>query len=138
MDIFVADYSRRKFSIERLTEIDDHYDPGLDGDPEQRDVSDPNGNAEIVAQEILQKQTASHGTEARKDQDGSLCRRLEEHVKQDKDQGEYDRQDVRKALASPQLEFIFARPFKGITRRQMQLPVQCLLGTTYIPTVIIG
>ena len=40
-------------------EIDDHDDAGLDGGAEERDVADPHGDAEIVAEQLLQKDAAA-------------------------------------------------------------------------------
>ena len=45
-------------SFKRFLQIDDHDDAGLDGGAEERDVADPDGDAEIVAEQVLQKDAA--------------------------------------------------------------------------------
>jgi hypothetical protein len=53
----------RNALIERLVEMHDHNDARLYRDAKQRDISDPNGDTEVIAEQSLQDQPASRGIE---------------------------------------------------------------------------
>jgi hypothetical protein len=54
--------------FERLVKINDHHDPGLDGNAEERNISHRDGNAEVVFEQPLQQQSPSRRN-GREDQD---------------------------------------------------------------------
>jgi hypothetical protein len=49
------------FAFHGFLQVDDHDDAGLDGGAEERDVTDPDGDAEIAAEQPLQKHAAGQG-----------------------------------------------------------------------------
>jgi hypothetical protein len=87
----LQDGSGGKPPVERFVQIDDHHDTRLDRDPKQRDVANPDRNAEIVAKVPLEKKAARHRVERRKDQNQRFSHGSEHHIKQHKDCEEDDR-----------------------------------------------
>jgi len=69
-----------KTLIEKFMQANYHHHARFHRDPEQGDVADPDGNAEVVAQPPLKDKTAPHSIERGKDQNGSLGCRVEDHV----------------------------------------------------------
>ena len=80
-----------KLPIERFVQIYDHHDFGLDRDTEQRDVANPDGNAEIVAKLPLEKKPSRHRIQRRKDQNQCFGHGSEHHIEQHKDRKEDNR-----------------------------------------------
>ena len=64
--------------------------------------------------------------------------RLEEHVEQDKDQPENDRQDNGQALSRAQLELVLSRPFQRVSGGQMELPIEHALRVVNVAAVVRG
>src|ERR1700733_14362811 len=123
-------------TIQSFVKIDHHDDSGLDGDSEERDVTDPDCHAEVEAHHVLKQQSAGHRIHGRKDQYDRFSRRLEKHVEQEKDQAKDDRQDKRQALSRAQLELILSRPLEGISGWQMKLPIEHALHVVDVAAVI--
>src|SRR5579859_6918987 len=119
-------------------EIDDHHDARLYRDAKQRDIPDPHGHAEVVAQQPLQDQPAGHGIERREDQDHGLSQGVEDHVQKQEDHEEHHGQNDLHPFLCPKLEFIFARPLIGVSRRQLQLLAKHLAGLVYEAAVVGG
>ena len=60
-NIFMFDgYSRGDAFVERLMEIHHHDHPSLHGNSKEGDVAHPDGDAEVVAQQILENQASGH------------------------------------------------------------------------------
>src|SRR5437870_4257090 len=96
--------------IQRLVKVHDHDHARFDGNAEERNITDPDRHAEVIAEHPLQNQSASHGVEGRKDQYGRFSNRVEDHIKQHEDHKEYDGKNDLEALLGPKLEFVLARP----------------------------
>src|SRR5579864_3223330 len=82
-----------ELSVKRFVQIDDHNDSGFDSDPKQRDVADPYSDAEVVAQIPLQQQASRHRVECRKNENQRFTNGMKNHVEQQEDREEYDRQN---------------------------------------------
>src|SRR6202021_1816855 len=54
--------------LERLMQVDNHDDAGLDGDAEERDVADPHSYAEVVPEKPLQQEATRQGVDGREDE----------------------------------------------------------------------
>ncbi len=107
--------------IQRLMQIDDHHDTGLNGNAEERDVADPNGHAEVIAKPPLQQQTAGKRIDRRKDQHQRLSHGMKDEIEQHEDDEEDDGKDQLQPFLRAQLKFVFAGPLKRIVRGQLQL-----------------
>src|SRR5437016_4021432 len=116
----------------------DHDGSSLDCNAKQRDIANPYRNAEVVAQQLLQDEAARKRVERREDKHSRLHNGMEDHVKQDKNSEEHDRQNDSQALLGPQFKFIFARPFVGVTRRQMQLLLEHVIRGSHEVAIISG
>src|SRR6266571_9112369 len=97
--------------IERLVEIHDHDDSGLDSDAKERDVADPHGHTEVVAEQFLQDQAASKRIECREDKHCRFGDGMKHHEEKHENNEKYDRQDNLQPLLGVQFEFILACPF---------------------------
>ena len=63
---------------------------------------------------------------------------MEDHVQEQEDHEEHDGQNDLQPFLGPQLEFIFARPLIGVSRRQLQLLPKQLAGLVYESAVVGG
>src|SRR5882762_9466241 len=124
--------------IECFVEVHDHNDAGLDRNAEQRDIANPHRHTEVVAQQLLQDEAAGECIERRENEHCRFRERVKHHVKQHKNNEEHDRKYDLQALLGPQFKFIFARPFVGVTRRQMELLLEHVIGGFYEVAIISG
>jgi hypothetical protein len=86
----------------------------------------------IEAHHVLKQEPARHGVHGRKDEDDRFSRRLEEHVKQDKDLDRKRSAREHQALPCAQLELVLSRPPQRVSGRQMQLPIEHALRVVNI------
>lgn len=63
MSFVIEEHTFRKAMIEGLVQTDDHDHAGFDGDPKQRDVSNPRIDAEVATEQHLEDQPSGHGVE---------------------------------------------------------------------------
>ena len=117
-------------------QIDDHHDTGLDGHPIERDVSDPDCDREVVAEQPLQDDAARHRVDNRQHHDRCLRRRVERHVQQHEDDEEHERDEDSEPLPGTDLELVLPRPQKRVSRRQLQSLRNRILGPVDVPTGI--
>src|SRR6266545_973963 len=96
--------------VECLVQVDHHDDAGLDGDAVKRDVADPDGHGEVVAEKPLENDSSRHRVDHRKHHDRGLGSGAEGHRQKKKDRGENDWQDDLQCLASVDLELVLAGP----------------------------
>ena len=82
----------------RFVQIDDHDDAGFNRDAEQRDIADPHRDAEVVAEQPLENQTAGQRIDRGENQDGGLSDRMKDHVEQQEDHEEDDGQNQLQPL----------------------------------------
>src|SRR5258708_8731681 len=132
----MRELARGDATIQSFVKIDHHDHAGLYGDSKQRDVPDPNGDAEVEAHHVLEQQTAGHCVPGRKDQHDGLSHRMEEHIEQDKDQSKNDWQDECKPLSRTQLELVFSRPLQSVAGGQTELPIKHTLRVVDVAAVV--
>src|SRR2546425_7291182 len=84
-------------------EVHDHNHACLDSDAEQRDVAHPDGNTEVVSEQLLKDEAAGQSIERGKNEDSGLGERVKHHVQQKEDDEEHHRQDELQSLFGPQL-----------------------------------
>src|SRR5713226_8776866 len=118
-------------------EVHDHNYTGLDSDAEQRDVANPDSNTEVVSEQLLKDEAAGQSIERGENEDSGLGDRVKDHVKQQEDDEEHDRQNELQSLFGPQLEFILPRPLVGVTGRQRQLFSKRIVGAVDEAAVIL-
>ena len=87
--------------LQGFMQIDHHDNARLYSDAEERNVANPNRNAEVIAQQLLEQETSCHGIDRWKDQDYGLGDRVEEHIEQHKDHEKDDWEDQLQALLGP-------------------------------------
>src|SRR6266852_8114942 len=102
-------------------EVHDHNYTCFDSDAEQRDVANPDGNTEVVSEQLLKDEAAGQSIERGKNEDSGLGDGVKHHIEQQEDDKEHHRQDELQSLFGPQLEFILPRPFVVLASRQSQL-----------------
>ena len=113
--------------FERFMEIDDHDDSRLDRDAKERNVADRYGNAEVVFEQPLQQQSATHRIDGREDEDKRFGYRVKDQVQQQENHEEDDRQNQLQPLLGAQFEFVLSRPLKGVVGWQSQFVVKELV-----------
>src|SRR6266852_145903 len=118
-------------------EVHNHNYTRLDSDAEQRDVANPDGNTEVVSEQLLKDEAAGQSIERGKYEDSGLGDGVKDHVKQQKDDEEHHRQDELQSLFGPQLEFILPRPLVGVASRQGQLLSKRTVGTVDEAAVVL-
>src|SRR3989442_4977338 len=91
-------------------EVHNHNYTCFDSDAEQRDVANPDGNTEVVSEQLLKDEAAGQSVERGKNEDSGLGDGVKHHVKEQKDDEEHHRQDELQSLFRPQVEFILPRP----------------------------
>ena len=106
------------FSFQRFLEIDDHHHAGLDRRAEERDVADPDGDAEIVAEQVLQKDAAAQRERHGEDDVRGFLRVAIDDVEQQEDDEEHARHDDPQRLRRADLVLEFAAVFDGHAFRQ--------------------
>jgi hypothetical protein len=104
------------FSCHRLLKVEDHDHAGLDRGAEERDVADPDGDAEVVPKPPLQQHAAGQGERHREDHVRGFRRRVKRHRQQQKDNQQHGRHDQLQRLAGADLVFILAAPLNGHAR----------------------
>src|SRR5713226_654541 len=105
-------------------EIDHHDHTSFNCDPKQCDVTDPDRNAEVVAKQPLQDQAACHGIERREDEHHGFGDVMENHVQEEEDHKEDDRQNDLEALLSPKFKLVLTGPCVDVSRWQCKLLAQ--------------
>src|SRR5579884_2734348 len=115
-------------ALQSFVKIDNHDNAGFNGNSEQCDISNPDRDAEVVAQCPLQNQTASERVDSRKDQHRSFCNRVEDHIQQHKDDEEHDRQDDLQTCFCSLLKLVLASPAICVASRQAELVIKQALG----------
>ena len=100
---------------ESFAQIHDHDDAGLDGDAVQRDVANPHGNREVVAEEPLQQHAACHRVNDRDHHHHSFRNRPKHQIQQHENRAEHDRKQQPQTSGGPELECELARPFNRVT-----------------------
>src|SRR5260370_42331702 len=98
-------------TVEGFLEVNDHDPSGLDCDSKQCDVVHPNGHGKVVSEEFLQDESPRKGVDRRKNKHSRFGNRMKDHVKQQEDDEEHDRQNELQPLLCSQLGFILSRPF---------------------------
>src|SRR5216684_7939795 len=109
-------------------EVHDHNYTGLDSDAEERDVAHPDGNTEVVSEQLLKDEAAGQSIERGKNEDSGLGDGVKHHIEQQEDDEEHHRQNELQSLFGPQLEFILPRPLVGVASRQGQLLAKRIVG----------
>ena len=95
---------------DRLLQVDDHHDSGLDRRPEQRNEADPDRDRKVVPEEVLEiDPTGQREGDGQKDLCGVQKRPVGE-VEQDEDHGQDDRNHDLEALAGPDFVLVLAAP----------------------------
>ena len=89
-------------------QIDDHNNSSFDCDTEQSDVTDQDGNAEVVTENPLQQQAAADRIEGGKNQNQGFGNRAKYQIQQKENREEDHRQDQLQPFFCPQLKFIFS------------------------------
>src|SRR2546422_2305729 len=74
-------------------EVHNHNYTCFDSDAEQRDVANPDGNTEVVSEQLLKDEAAGQSVERGKNEDSGLGDGVKHHVKEQKDDEEHHRQD---------------------------------------------
>src|SRR5713101_5689760 len=118
-------------------EVHDHDYTGLDSDAEQRDIAHPDGNTEVVSEQLLKDEAAGQSIERGKNEDSGLGDGVKHHIEQQEDDEEHHRQDELQSLFGPQLEFILPRPLVGVTGRQRQLFSKRIVGAVDEAAVVL-
>src|SRR6266487_2086572 len=103
---------------EHLIQINDHDDAGLDGGAEERDVADPNGDTEVVAEQVLQEHAAGQGERDREDHVRRFLGGVIDHIEQKENDKHGRRQDDQNGAAGRQEVFVFAGIFDLHAGRQ--------------------
>src|SRR5271155_4370217 len=117
-------------------EINHHDHASLYCDPEQCDVADCHGDAEVVVEKPLQEQSSAHRIDCREDEDERFGNRVKDQVQQQEDHEEDDWQNQLKTLFGAKFEFIFSRPLEGVICRQGKFVVDELVCLCDEATVI--
>ena len=104
--------------VERFVKVDDHDDTGLHGDAVERDVADPDGHREVVAEQPLQDDAAGHRVHDRQHDDHRLGDGVERHVQQHEDDEQDDRNQDLQPLAGAHLELVLPGPLQRVAGRQ--------------------
>src|SRR5712692_2320860 len=117
-------------------EVHDHNYTGLDRDAEQRDVAHPDSHTEVVAEQPLQDQAARHGIEGWENQHRCFRYGMEDHVEQQEDHEEHNRQDDLEPRFGSQLELVLAGPMIGESCRQRELLAQLVRGVVDESSVV--
>src|SRR5947209_20514703 len=118
-------------------EVHDHNYACFDSDAEQRDVANPDGNTEVVSEQLLKDEAAGQSVERGKNEDSGLGDGVKHHVKEQKDDEEHHRQDELQSFFGPQLEFILPRPLVRVASRQGQLLSKRIVGAVDEAAVVL-
>src|SRR5713101_4256571 len=118
-------------------EVHDHNYTCFDSDAEERDVAHPDGNTEVVSEQLLKDEAAGQSIERGKNEDSGLGDGVKDHIKQQEDDEEHHRQNELQSLFGPQLEFVLPRPLVGIASWQGQLLSKRLVGAVDEAAVIL-
>ena len=106
------------FPFHRFVQIHDHHDAGLNRRAEQRDVADPDGHAEVVAEQPLQEDAAGQRERHGEDDVRRLLRAVINDVKQQEDDEQRRRHDQPQSVLRADLIFVLAAPFNRHAGRQ--------------------
>ena len=102
----------RRFALDRFLQVHDHDDAGLNRGAKERDVADPDGDAEVVAEEVLQKDAAAeregHGED---DVRGFLRVAIDDVEQQENDRRGPTGTMTRSVLCRADLILVFAAVF---------------------------
>src|SRR5437868_6349081 len=101
-------------------EINHHDNAGFDGDPEERNVADPDRYAKVVSKQPLQNQSSSHRVKRGKDEDHGFSYGVEDHVKQQENHDKNNRQNDFQSLLGSHLEFVLTRPLICVASRHLE------------------
>ena len=117
--------------------VNHHDHAGLDCDSEQRDVSNPHGDAEVEPHHVLEQQSAGHRIHSGKDRHDRFGHRLEA-CKAVRRSGRRQLANDRQALSRAQLELILSRPFQRVSGGQMELSIEHALRVVDVTAVVRG
>src|SRR2546427_11477408 len=81
----------------------------------------PDCHAEVVAKQVLQDETSRHGVQGWEDEHRSFGYGMKNHVQQQEDHEEDDREDELQPLLGAQFKLVLARPLVGEAGRQLEL-----------------
>ena len=131
-----------RLATHRLLQVGDHDDAGLDGGAEERDVADPDRDAEVEAHPGLEQDPAGQGEGHREQHMGRLPHRAEGHHQGREDDEDDGGEDVEQGLPGPQLVLVLAGVLDGHARVQGHLRGDALLDlvdeAAQVPVADIG
>ncbi len=89
-------------------QVHDHDHARLNSDSKQSDVADPDCHTEVVAKQPLQDQAAGHGIKSGQNEHRGFSDGVEDHVKQEENDKEHNRENDFEPLLGPQFELILS------------------------------
>src|SRR5439155_25982356 len=102
-------------------QIDNHDYSGLDGNTEQRYVADPNSDAEVVTEQLLQDESAGERVNRGEDEHRGFGDGVEDHIEEQEDHKEHDGKNYFETLLGALLKFVFSSPLVGLPWLQLEL-----------------
>ena len=118
--------SFRRCFFQRFLEIDDHDHAGLDRGAEERDVADPDRDAEVVAEQVLQKDAAAQREGHGEDDVRRFLDGCDRRVEQQEDDEQHGRHDEHERALRAELVLVFAAAFDASCRRAGRL-ISCAM-----------
>ena len=89
-------------------QVHHHDHSGFHRNSKQRDVAHPHRHAEVVPQPPLEDESSGQRIKGGEDQHCGFRDRMKHQVEQKKNHEKHHRQNQRKALFGPDLEFVLA------------------------------
>src|SRR5262249_9099058 len=121
-----------------MIEVEQHDDAGFSVESRQSDDANPDGRAEIVAQDVEQPECADERERNCHKDDSGFDSRARVEVDEDKDQEEGERSDEQEPLESALLVFERAGPLNVIARGELHLLANALGSLLDVAANIVG
>ena len=102
-------------------QIEEHEDPGLGIDAEERNQADPDPDTHVVAEQIEKPDRADGGKRHREQDDQGLHHRAGIEIEQDQDEKQGQGDDHRQPLPDPLHGLVLAAPGDGVARGKFDL-----------------